>query len=288
MFPNEHIDPVKIETSAKLAGGFRLFLSLTVQMESMPPEKARPPSWNELPEQLKRSYTLEHAIPVKEFYLNDSAEQAPPVWSTELIECDIVRAQELDANLASRSYDAASVRDLYAAIARYPVASKSVLVVGSRNPWIEAVCLAFGAASVTTVDYNVPRCQHTRIRCIGMDEHLREEDVLYDRVFSFSSLEHDGLGRYGDPLDPGADLKSTCAIARRLAADGLLFLGVPMGVDRLEYNAHRIYGPVRWPLLVADFDEVDAFSSGVPHAEFFDRDRTFNFQPWVVLRRHRQ
>lgn len=39
-----------------------------------------------------------------------------------------------------------------------------VLVVGSMEPWHEALCLAFGAAKVTTVDYNRLHYAHPRRR----------------------------------------------------------------------------------------------------------------------------
>lgn len=34
---------------------------------------------------------------------------------------------------------------------------------------------------------------------------------------------------------------------------GLLFLGVPFGADAIVFNAHRIYGPIRLPMLTANF-----------------------------------
>ena len=48
-------------------------------------------------------------------------------------------------------------------------------------------------------------------------------------VFSLSSFDHDGLGRYGDPLNPDADIAAMKTVARVLKADGLLFLTIPIG-----------------------------------------------------------
>lgn len=69
-------------------------------------------------------------------------------------------------------------------------------------------------------------------------------------VISISTIEHDGLGRYGDPLDPMADLKSMSAIKRLLKPNGLFFLSVPIGEDLLVWNLHRRYGKNRLPLLL--------------------------------------
>lgn len=55
------------------------------------------------------------------------------------------------------------------------------------------------------------------------------------------TVEHIGLGRYGDPIDPNGDLKAAAELSRVLAPAGHLLFVVPVGVPRIEYNAHRIY-----------------------------------------------
>jgi hypothetical protein len=71
-------------------------------------------------------------------------------------------------------------------------------------------------------------------------------------------VEHVGLGRYGDELDPDGDLRATSELARVLAPGGSLLLVVPVGRPRVQFNAHRIYA----------FDQVrDAFA-GLDLAEF--------------------
>jgi SAM-dependent methyltransferase len=54
-------------------------------------------------------------------------------------------------------------------------------------------------------------------------------------------VEHLGLGRYGDPVDPDADLKAMRELRRVLAPGGQLLLAVPVGQPVLRFNAHRIY-----------------------------------------------
>jgi SAM-dependent methyltransferase len=64
-------------------------------------------------------------------------------------------------------------------------------------------------------------------------------------------VEHIGLGRYGDDLDPDADLRAMSELARVLAPGGSLLFVVPVGRPRVQFNAHRIYA----------FDQVrDAFA----------------------------
>ncbi len=78
-----------------------------------------------------------------------------------------------------------------------------------------------------------------------------------DSVESLScmhTVEHVGLGRYGDPLDPDGDLKAIKELKRVLAPGGALIFVVPMGKPRLEYNAHRIYS---YSQIMSYFSEME-------------------------------
>ena len=65
-----------------------------------------------------------------------------------------------------------------------------------------------------------------------------------DSVESLSCLhvlEHIGLGRYGDPLDPDGHVKAAGELSRVLAYNGNLYLSVPVGRERACFNAHRVF-----------------------------------------------
>lgn len=55
------------------------------------------------------------------------------------------------------------------------------------------------------------------------------------------TIEHVGLGRYGDPIDPDGDLKAIKELKRVLAPGGSLLFVVPIGKPKIQFNAHRIY-----------------------------------------------
>ena len=55
------------------------------------------------------------------------------------------------------------------------------------------------------------------------------------------TIEHIGLGRYGDEIDPQGDIKSINELKRVLKAGGDLLFVTPVGKPRIEFNAHRIY-----------------------------------------------
>lgn len=56
------------------------------------------------------------------------------------------------------------------------------------------------------------------------------------------TVEHVGLGRYGDTLDYDGDIKAMEELNRVLAKEGNLLFVVPIcGRPRIQFNAHRIY-----------------------------------------------
>lgn len=55
------------------------------------------------------------------------------------------------------------------------------------------------------------------------------------------TVEHIGLGRYGDPIDPDGDLKAINELKRVVAPEGSLLFVVPVGKPKIMFNAHRIY-----------------------------------------------
>jgi SAM-dependent methyltransferase len=71
--------------------------------------------------------------------------------------------------------------------------------------------------------------------------HFADNSIL--SLSCMHTLEHIGLGRYGDPLNPDGDLKAFGELKRVCAPGGNLLIVVPVGVKRLQFNAHRIYNP---------------------------------------------
>ena len=56
-------------------------------------------------------------------------------------------------------------------------------------------------------------------------------------------IEHVGLGRYGDPIDPGGSKKALGELQRVIAPQGRLYLSLPVGRERVCFNAHRVFDP---------------------------------------------
>lgn len=95
-------------------------------------------------------------------------------------------------------------------------------------------------------------------------------------VSSLSSLhviEHVGLGRYGDPIDPDGTKKACRELQRIMAPGGNLYLSLPVGKSRTCFNAHRVHTP----------KQILEYFSGLKLAEFSVIDDQGNFRNKVLL-----
>jgi Caenorhabditis protein of unknown function, DUF268 len=64
-----------------------------------------------------------------------------------------------------------------------------------------------------------------------------------DSLSCLHAIEHFGLGRYGDPLDPVGYERALTNMAQLVATDGALYLSTPIGRERVEFNANRVFDP---------------------------------------------
>lgn len=64
-----------------------------------------------------------------------------------------------------------------------------------------------------------------------------------DSLSCLHTIEHFGLGRYGDVIDPTGHLKGLDQLKKMVSPGGLFYLSTPIGRQRIEFNAHRIFAP---------------------------------------------
>lgn len=79
-----------------------------------------------------------------------------------------------------------------------------------------------------------------------------------ESISCMHTIEHIGLGRYGDPIDPEGDTKAINELKRVVAPGGTLLFVVPLGQNKLEFNAHRIYS----------YDQVISYFNDMELKEF--------------------
>ncbi len=80
------------------------------------------------------------------------------------------------------------------------------------------------------------------------------EDESIDSLSALCSLEHFGLGRYGDPIDPEACFKCFAAIQRKIKKGGHFYLSVPIGRECVCFNAHRVFSI---ETILQEFNKMD-------------------------------
>ena len=146
---------------------------------------------------------------------------------------------------------------LYQALDMFGLTGKRVCVFGSACPWYETIALMYGASLCDVLEYSPRPSFDERIR------YCSKGDMgTYDAALSISSFEHYGLGRYGDPINPDGDIEAMREAREMLTDDGLLFFSVPMGVDKVYFNVHRVYGKHRFPELIEGFEVIESFGVG--------------------------
>jgi hypothetical protein len=203
-----------------------------------------------------RAFTMDERIPILDWYLNEKPDPKS-IQSVVMYPASLLARVRRD--LPQRKYKSYGVTNdhLQRALAKYSIAGKYVLVMGSTYPQYEGFCLNAGGFPVT-IEYNV-RFSDSPAVTFFTPHQFAQLGVKGDAAICISSFEHDGLGRYGDPVDPEGDLKAMQTMLGQLEPGGLVFFSVPLGRDAVAWNAHRIYGPLRLPQLLDGWDVVEWF-----------------------------
>lgn len=132
-------------------------------------------------------------------------------------------------------------QDLWAARRVHASGVSAHVDVGSRVDGFVAHCAAF--TEVTYVDIR-PLENSVGIRSVvGSVVDLPFPDRSVPSLSCLHVVEHVGLGRYGDPIDPEGSLRAMRELARVLAPGGRLLFGIPIGRERVCFNAHRVLSP---------------------------------------------
>jgi len=72
--------------------------------------------------------------------------------------------------------------------------------------------------------------------------HYFHQDLLVARlIYNANPIKHFGLGRYGDPIDFNWHLKGFENMYSMLRSKGIFYFSVPIGNQRIEFNAHRVF-----------------------------------------------
>lgn len=129
----------------------------------------------------------------------------------------------------------------------------------SSNLYFSALVSAF--VPVELYEFSPPELQLDNLSIRqGTLSKLPFADQGVDSISCMHVVEHIGLGRYGDALDPDGDRKAIAELMRVVAPGGMLLFVVPVGRPRICFNAHRMYGFFDIP---AYFDELRLVESAL-------------------------
>lgn len=134
-------------------------------------------------------------------------------------------------------------QDLWAARKIYQHRPQRHIDIGSRVDGFVAHLLSF--MPVTVIDVRPMTSAIQGLSFIQDDATLLRNfpDKSVESISSLHVAEHFGLGRYSDPVDPDACFRFMASLQRVLGEDGRLYFSVPIGRERVDFNAHRVFSP---------------------------------------------
>lgn len=225
------------------------------------PPLERPPDW------MVQDFIQNGEMPFKGFYYYDQVySDADSNNKSHIVPVDMseffkwLKKVKANEKLNYEDYVLNEVMHLFSSAFK----DKTVAVIGTQDTWIEAILFDIGAKFITTVDYTRKRYPLPNMKWVHVNDYLEEameKNTIeeFENIVTFSSIEHSGLGRYGDPLSPYGDIEAIQQIHCMLKPEGLLVLGIPTSQDDtsfVQFNAHRIYGSQRFRLLFKGWEKI--------------------------------
>ncbi|CAN5605404.1 hypothetical protein BH10ACT2_BH10ACT2_01450 [soil metagenome] len=130
--------------------------------------------------------------------------------------------------------------------------------VGSRLDGFAAHVASFREVEVLDIRAN-------QTSATGLKFHQRDImvadpawDDCCDSLSCLHTIEHFGLGRYGDALDPDGWKVGWRNLVRMVRQGGVIYLSTMIGRQRIEFDAHRVFAVPTVLALVADTCEVES------------------------------
>ena len=177
-------------------------------------------------------------------------------------------------------------QDLLVAQQIYKANPKKHLDIGSRTDGFVAHVASF--REIEMIDIRPIRSMVKNIIFRQADlMHLPEDLRDYcDSISSLHAIEHFGLGRYNDPIDYYGHLKGIENITQILKSGGTFYFSVPIGPQRVEFNAHRVFSLeylihiLSQNYTIRSFSYVNDMGDLFENAELSEKSIKSNFSCW--------
>ena len=151
-------------------------------------------------------------------------------------------------------------QDLLVAQRIFKANPKRHIDVGSRIDGFVSHVASFREITVIDIRAITSDVNNIQFEQADMMSQDLEIDAQCDSLSCLHALEHFGLGRYGDPIHVDGHLRGLNNLHRLLLPGGLLYFSVPIGPQRVEFNAQRVFS-LRYLLdLFEGKFEIESFS----------------------------
>jgi SAM-dependent methyltransferase len=144
------------------------------------------------------------------------------------------------------------------------------LDIGSRTDGFVAHVASF--REIEIIDFRVIKSSVKNIVFRQADLMKLPSDLINycDSISSLHAIEHFGLGRYGDPIDYLGYLKAINNITKILKKGGKFYFSVPIGHQRIEFNAHRVFSLEYLINILSQNFDISSFSYVNDKGDFFE------------------
>lgn len=136
-------------------------------------------------------------------------------------------------------------QDLLVAQKIYNRKPETHLDIGSRIDGFIAHIASFMPVEIFDIrplKLNIPNVKFTQIDLMNSKDIVKLKGN-YSSISCLHTIEHFGLGRYGDTIDLNGYILGFNNIAELLQKNGILYLSTPIGKENIEFNANRIFNP---------------------------------------------
>lgn len=163
-------------------------------------------------------------------------------------------------------------QDLYVARQIYQTNPKKHLDIGSRVDGFVAHVASFRPIELIDIRNITSKVKNISFRQADLMELPSDLMNYCDSVSSLHAIEHFGLGRYGDPIDYFGYLKAINNISKILVSGGTFYFSVPIGRQRIEFNAHRVFSIEYLLQLLSGKFILNTFSYIDDKGDFFENE----------------
>jgi hypothetical protein len=168
-------------------------------------------------------------------------------------------------------------QDLWAARKIYKINPLNHIDVGSRIDGFVAHILTFTEVLILDVRNLSSKIQGLSFQQVDLMDIECLPEIKSDSLSCLHTLEHFGLGRYGDPLNIDGWKLGLNNLSKFINLNGTLLLSVPIGIERIEFNAHRVFNPITIinqarssNLILKDFSFIDDNGNFHDNISYFD------------------